>query len=45
MTTVSMAFMERPAFFEGSKGDENKQKFLDLVIESLFLAFSTPTSP
>ena len=38
MKAASMAFMERPEFFDD---ESNKQKFLDLVIESLFLAFST----
>ena len=41
MTTASMAFMQQPKFFEGEKFKENKQKFLELIIESLFLAFST----
>lgn len=41
MTTASMAFMQQPKFFEGEKFKKNKQKFLELIIESLFLAFST----
>ena len=42
MTTASMAFMDYPTFFEGQKASENKEKFLELVVENLFLAFSTP---
>lgn len=42
MKTASVAFMERPEFFED---EDNKQKFLDLIIESLYLAFSTTPVP
>jgi AcrR family transcriptional regulator len=42
MTTASMAFMERPAFFDEPNA---KKKFLELLIESLFLAFSTSKVP
>ncbi|MBA3814857.1 MAG: hypothetical protein H0X26_10350 [Alphaproteobacteria bacterium] len=38
MRTASMAFMERPDFFDDPNA---KEKFLELVIESLFLAFSS----
>lgn len=42
MRTASMAFMERPEFFD----DPNtKEKFLELVIESLYLAFSAIPTP
>lgn len=41
MTTASMAFMQRPDFFEGTKSEENKRKFLDLLIDSLYRSFST----
>lgn len=41
MKTASLAFMEKPDFFEGERRAENKEKFLHLVIESLYLAFST----
>lgn len=44
MTTASMPFMQQPDFFEGNKFKKNRQKFLDLVIESLLLAFSTTTT-
>lgn len=40
LRTASMAFMERPQFLEDQK---LKEKFLELVIEGLFLAFSTTT--
>lgn len=42
MKTASMAFMERPNFFDDPNA---KKKFLELVIESLFLAFSTKPVP
>lgn len=40
MTTASMAFMDHPSFFEGQKANENKEKFLVLLVESLYLAFA-----
>ncbi|MBA3812897.1 MAG: TetR/AcrR family transcriptional regulator [Alphaproteobacteria bacterium] len=45
MRTASMAFMEKPDFFEEQEVEENKKKFLELVIESLYLAFSTTNAP
>jgi hypothetical protein len=44
MKTASVAFMEKPKFFEDQKLKENKQKFLELIIESLYLAFSTTSA-
>lgn len=42
MTTASMAFMERPEFFDEPNA---KKKFLELLVESLFLAFSASKVP
>lgn len=41
MTTASMAFIEQPDFFEGNNAVKNKKEFLELLINSLYLAFST----
>lgn len=41
MTTASMAFIEQPDFFEGNNVVKNKKEFLELLINSLYLAFST----
>lgn len=43
MTTASMAFIEQPDFFEGNNAVKNKKEFLELLINSLYLAFSTQT--
>jgi AcrR family transcriptional regulator len=42
MKMASVIFMEKPSFVENKESEENKKKFLDLIIESLYLAFSTP---
>lgn len=41
MTTASMAFMQKPEFLEGSNFEQNKQIFLELLIDSLYRAFAT----
>ena len=41
MNTTSLPFMETPEFFKGENSKQNKQKFLEMMIEGLYLAFST----
>jgi AcrR family transcriptional regulator len=45
MKTASLPFMEQPDFFKGPDAQQNKQKFLEMIIESLYLAFSLRNSP
>ncbi len=40
MKTASLPFMEQPDFFQGLDGPKNKQRFLEMIIEGLYLAFS-----
>lgn len=39
MKTASLPFMEPPEFFRGPDAEQNKQKFLGMMIEGLYLAF------
>lgn len=40
MKTASLPFMETPAFFQGDNEPENKQKFLRMLINCLYLGLS-----
>lgn len=41
MTSTSMPFIENPSFFGGNQDSEQKQKYLDMLIEGIYLAFSS----
>jgi len=38
MTTASLPFIDKPEFFYGHGVRDNKQKYLEMVIESLYKA-------
>ncbi len=40
MSISSLPFMDKPTFFEGSEAQSKKKRFLDLIIESLYLTLS-----
>jgi len=40
MKTASLPFMEQPQFFSGPDAKKNKQKFLEMMIEGLYMAFA-----
>ncbi|HUX79084.1 MAG TPA: TetR/AcrR family transcriptional regulator [Alphaproteobacteria bacterium] len=44
MKTASLPFMEKPDFFQGTNAQHNKEKFLEMIIEGLYLAFSPNVS-
>ena len=44
MNTASLPFMEKPEFFRGTNAQHNKEQFLEMIIEGLYLAFSPNVS-
>ena len=45
MTTASMAFMESPVFFHDQSPNDKKVAYLELLVESLYRAFSSTNEP
>jgi AcrR family transcriptional regulator len=41
MTSAIAPFMEEPEFFIGKSGEANKKKYLEMMISSIYKAFST----